>query len=106
MKRPLPHRDTFRTRDADEARDVVGRAFCAHRLDLVDGALNVKTQSAELPRVSLHYLDYGAEVRISPEPLTSFYLLQIPLKGVARASAHGVEVVSDPGLATLLDPDD
>lgn len=106
MKRPLPHRDTIRTRDADKARDVVARAFCAHTLELVDGTLDMKTQSAALPRVSLHYLDYGAEVRISPEPLTSFYLLQIPLRGVAQASAHGVEVVSDPGCATLLDPDD
>jgi AraC-like DNA-binding protein len=106
MKRPLPHRDTFRTRDADEARDVVGRAFCAHKLELVGGAVNMKTQSAALPRLSLHYLDYGADVRISPEPLTSFYLLQIPLKGNARASAAGVEVVSDAGLATLLDPDE
>jgi AraC-like DNA-binding protein len=106
MKRPLPHRDTFRTRDADEAREAVSRAFCAHRLELVDGPVNMKTQSAALPRLSLHYLDYGADVRISPEPLTSFYLLQIPLRGTAHASAHGAEVVSDPGLATMLDPDD
>jgi len=85
---------------------VVARAFCAHKLELVGGAVNMKTQSAALPRLSLHYLDYGADVRISPEPLTSFYLLQIPLKGTARASVPGAEVVSDPDLATILDPDD
>lgn len=85
---------------------MVSRAFCAHKLDLVDGELNMRTQSAALGRLSLHYLDYGAQVRISPEPLTSFYLLQIPLRGAARATARGVEVVSDPGRATLLDPDD
>ena len=106
MKTPLPHRDTFKTHDPDEARAVVAHAFCGHNLRVVDGALNMRTQSAALPHLSLHFLDYGAEVQINPEPLTSFYLLQIPLKGAARASARGIEVVSDPSTATLLDPDD
>lgn len=106
MKTPLPNRETFRTRDPDEARAAVAHAFCGHSLRVIDGSLNMRTQSAALPHLSLHYLDYGAEVRINPEPLTSFYLLQIPLRGAARASACGVEVASDPSQATLLDPED
>ena len=106
MSVPLQNRQPFHTRDPDEARDVVTRAFCAHDLDLVDGHLEMRTHTASLQRMSMHYLDYGATVRIRPQPLTSFYLLQIPLAGTAKASARGVEVLSDAQQATLLDPDD
>ena len=106
MNVPLQNRPGFTTRDPDEARDVVARAFCAHELDVLEGHLAMRTRSAALPRMSLHYLDYGARVRISPDPLNSFYLLQVPLAGAATASARGTEVMSGAHLATLLDPDD
>jgi AraC-like DNA-binding protein len=106
MSTPLENRPTFSTQDPDEAREVVSRAFCAHRLDLIDGHLEMRTRAAALPRMSLHYLDYGATVRISPDPLTSFYLLQVPIAGTATASTRGIEVLSGPDVATLLDPDD
>lgn len=106
MSVPLQNRQTFHTQDPDEARDVVSRAFCAHDLVLLDGDLKMRTRTAALPRMSLHYLDYGATVRIRPEPLTSFYLLQMPLAGAAKASTRSVEVLSDPQHATLLDPNE
>src|SRR6478752_3366818 len=103
---PLEHRDAIHSRDLDEARDAVARTFCSHRLHVVDGEIDFIRHSAALRSISLHYLDYGAAVRIEPEPLETFYLLQIPLAGAAFAEARGHEVVSDPTLATLLSPQD
>ncbi|RHW24917.1 AraC family transcriptional regulator [Nocardioides immobilis] len=102
---PLEARAAFHTRDVDQARELVARAFCSHRLELLDGSqIDVRQNSAGLANLSLHYLDYGADVRISPEPLQSFFLVQIPLAGVAEATSGGVDVVSTPQLATVLSP--
>lgn len=106
MARPLEGRDAFHTRDLDEARELVARAFCGHKLQVLDGQVDVRRNSASLTNVSLHYLDYGADVRISPQPLESFFLLQMPLSGQAEATSGGVQVMSTPSLGTMLSPDD
>jgi AraC-like DNA-binding protein len=105
MARPLEGREAFHTRDLDEARDLVARAFCSHKLELLDGHIDVRRHSAGLPHLSLHYLDYGADVRISPQPLESFFLLQMPMAGAAQAASPHFEVESSPEVATMLSPD-
>jgi AraC-like DNA-binding protein len=102
---PLETHEAFHTSDVDQARDFVARAFCAHKLELLDGSrIDARQNSAGLGNVSLHYLDYGADVRISPQPLESFFLVQIPLAGVAEAKCGDAQVVSTPLLATVLGP--
>jgi AraC-like DNA-binding protein len=102
---PLETYEAFHTSDVDQARDFVARAFCAHKLEPLDGSrIDARQHSAALGNVSLHYLDYGADVRISPQPLESFFLVQIPLAGVAEATCGDAQVVSTPRLATVLGP--
>ena len=93
--------------DLDEARERVGEVFCPHRLEPMErpGADGVRFNSAEFGAVGLSYLAYGATVRIRPQPFGSFVLVQIPLSGRALVRTGGHEVVSDPTVASVPDPD-
>ncbi|MGR3364329.1 MAG: AraC family transcriptional regulator [Maritimibacter harenae] len=96
----------LRTQDLSEARDVVGRAFCDHRLELGRGErLDVVHDHVSGRHVSLNALGYGGEVEIDPGLLGEFYLLQIPLAGKACIRHRGEEVVACRDRATLLNPD-
>ena len=87
VKELLSEHTLFRTHDLDDARDQVARVFCPHRLTTAAASGEVDTvhNSVKLKDVSLNYLDYGAEVNITPGELNSFFLVQIPLSGGGRA---------------------
>ncbi|MDU9004303.1 AraC family transcriptional regulator [Sedimentitalea todarodis] len=96
----------LRTQDLSEARAVVGRAFCDHRLDMRRGAqLRVSHDHVCGADVSLNTLAYGAEVEIDPGQLQNFYLLQFPLAGAARIEHRGETVEACTETATILNPD-
>ncbi|WP_049557843.1 AraC family transcriptional regulator [Nonomuraea sp. SBT364] len=103
---PLGNSPLFASTDLDEVREQVGRVFCPHRLDVTGdaGLLAARFNSAQLGSVRVSYLDYGAEVRIEPGELESFYLVQIPLAGRSLIRCGGQEIVSTPGLASLPSP--
>ncbi|MBN9757179.1 Transcriptional regulator, AraC family [Pseudonocardia sp. Ae406_Ps2] len=93
--------------DLEEARERVGEVFCPHRLEPVDRATPapVRFNTAAFGAVGLSYLSYGSAVRIRPQPLRSFVLVQIPLSGRALVRTGGTEVVSDARTASVPDPD-
>ncbi|GAB4576710.1 MAG: AraC family transcriptional regulator [Roseibium sp.] len=93
--------------DVDEARQVVGRNFCSHRLerrsssDRFDACQNRVAGN----RVSLNYIRYGADVTIEPGELSDFYLIQIPVSGHAEVTNGFRTVLSTRKAATILNPD-
>lgn len=94
--------------DLDEARERVGEVFCPHGLAPAgrsSTAQAVRFNSTELGAVGLSYLAYGTTVRIRPQPLGSFVLVQIPLSGRALVRTGGDEIVSDPTVASVPDPE-
>ncbi|SEJ51175.1 transcriptional regulator, AraC family [Pseudooceanicola nitratireducens] len=96
----------LRTEDLSEAREVVGRAFCDHRLDIRQGTrLAVQHDHIGGAELSLNALGYGAEVAIDPGRLEDFYLLQFPLRGQARITHRGEVVEAGAQVATILNPD-
>ncbi|WP_296765383.1 AraC family transcriptional regulator [Sediminimonas sp.] len=97
----------LRTESLCEARAVVGRAFCDHRLNLRhrDARLAVRHNHVSGRNISLNALRYGAEVEIDPGQLGGFYLLQIPLQGHAFVTHRGEEVSASRKIATILNPD-
>lgn len=97
----------LRTENLCEARAVVGRAFCNHRLNVchTDTRLAVRHNHVSGQNISLNTLQYGAEVEIDPGYLGSFYLLQIPLRGRALITHRGEEVSASMKMATILNPD-
>lgn len=105
---PLAHGEHLSTRDVDEARELVARAFCSHQLVPLDGhrSVDARFHSVRLGQVGLHYLDYGAEVRIAPGQLQDFFLVQMPLAGRAEITCGKESVVSDPLTASVPAPDE
>lgn len=96
----------LRTEDLSEAREVVGQAFCDHRLDIRHGSrLRVSHDHISGTEVSLNALGYGAEVEIDPGQLQHFYLLQFPLSGAARILHRGETIEACADMATILNPD-
>jgi len=104
---PLSHGEHIHTRDVDEARELVASAFCAHQLLPLEGrsALDARFHSVRLGQVGLHYLDYGAEVRIAPGQLQDFFLVQMPLAGRAEIRCGNESLLSDPLVASVPAPD-
>ena len=97
----------LRTNDLDEARHRVTEKFCDHKLDKASryDALAVCHNHVAGQHVSINYLHYGADVRIDPGMLEDFYLLQVPLSGVADISHRGQDITANLHTATLLNPD-
>lgn len=104
---PLTRHARVRTGDVDEAREAVARAFCPHTLIPLDGAraLDARFHSVQLGRIGLHYLDYGATVRIAPREFKDFYLVQIPLAGHADITSGRDRIRSDRNRASVPAPD-
>lgn len=61
---------------------------------------------AYLDTICVSFLSYGGSVRIIPDQLESFYLVQTPLVGSAEINAGSCSVVSTPSLASVLSPDE
>lgn len=92
------------TADPDEARELVTRVFCEHSLTPDPGQVAMTLRADNMGSMSVVHLDYGAPVRITPDPLEDFYLVQIPRSGAADVRQSGKEIISTPSLASLLSP--
>lgn len=98
----LANHPLIRTDDVDDAREQVGRVFCDHRLKATSGSgLDLHLNRYQANTISLHYVDYGATVRIQPGELGSFYLVQMPLGSSARVRCGTNEVESTPRVAAV-----
>ena len=88
MSRPLlSEHARIVTADVDQARHEVAQRFCPHvlqptrpggRLDMVHNAAPIG------PSVTLNYIRYGSEMRITPGTYDDFFLVKVPLAGTAR----------------------
>lgn len=96
----------FRSRSADEARELVGRVLSPHRLDVRSGesGFEARHNQIRLGQVSLNVLSYGAEVEIDPGERGDFYLIQLPLQGRARLRCDGQEAWVDSDVLSVLHP--
>ncbi len=97
----------LRTNNADEATSMVSQLFCPHRLVPrgdrgTDVALTLRAD--ELGPIGIVHLDYGLPVMIRPEPLTEFYLVQIPRAGSASVVQDSQRVLSHSSTASVLSP--
>jgi AraC-like DNA-binding protein len=108
MVRILPRdvlrgRPTVATTDVDDAHQKIAQLFCGH--DLVPQArarsVDMKLRSLHRGDVGIEYLDYGAEVRINPQGLENFHLVQIPLAGHAHMDVGSFAVESSPRTASV-----
>ncbi len=104
---PLGSHGVLHTTDVDDARTSITASLAPHRLTAVPGArpFEARHNAAALDRVSLHYIDYGAEAEVTAERL-DFHLVQIPLSGLTTVSTGTRTVSAGPRSATLTGPDE
>ncbi|MGH3653083.1 AraC family transcriptional regulator [Glutamicibacter sp.] len=100
--RVLDQLPTLSTSDLHEARERIGMLFCPHELQqgANQSALKMNLRSTG-SGIGLHLLDYGAPVKISPEALETFYMVQIPLSGRAVLHLGNQQVVSTARIASV-----
>lgn len=99
--------ESLQSQDLDEARALVAGVFNNHRLDHADRrpSLDYRHQHTRVGHLGLGVLEYGARVRIQTEPLSSFYLLQLPLAGVDQQRIGPGVRHNAAGTATVHSPD-
>ncbi|WP_305986162.1 AraC family transcriptional regulator [Roseibium sp. MMSF_3544] len=104
---PLSDFRCFQTYDVDEAREIVARHFCSHRLERRSASDRFDACQNRVPgkRLSLNYIRYGADVTIDPGELSHFYLIQIPIAGTAQVRNGVRSVYSTPFMGSVLNPD-
>jgi hypothetical protein len=107
LSRPPASFDLLRSTHLDETRALVAGVFCDHQLDLVQREpLDYVHLHGQIGRIGFSVMSYGAEVQITPGPLKSFFLVQMPLEGhdlirIGKESLH-----SDANHASVHSPDD
>jgi AraC-like DNA-binding protein len=94
----------FDTVDLDEARDVCGRVFNPHQLNLVGPGQSLKARMDHLPlgAMSLNRLTWGAHVSVDPERLNTYGLVSLPVRGLARFHVGNQEVEVSPNQACII----
>ncbi|MES0811240.1 AraC family transcriptional regulator [Roseibium sp. SCPC15] len=104
---PLNQFSRFETADVDEAREIVARHFCSHRLERMSSSdrFDARQNRVDGCRVSLNYIRYGADVTIDPGELSEFFLVQIPIVGSAQIENGCRSVFSTPKMGAILNPD-
>jgi AraC-like DNA-binding protein len=103
---PLERYELFHTADLDDAREIVGRVFVPHRLDLVGGftQLDARMHTRRLVRVAANYVSYGADVLVEPGELGSFFVVMVPLSGHSMIRCGNEEIYTLPGRASVVSP--
>lgn len=102
----LQHHAQLRSDDLRHVRQHVSEVLCPHQLVLAAGRRNLETALFYRQGTHLGYgrLRYGAQVTIEPEPLQTFYLLQIPIRGKEEIHLRQGMYASDAQAGSLISP--
>lgn len=95
--------------DLDETREQIARIYKPHELSVIGSRQRVRARMhhrALGPSVSLNRLAHGAAVRIDPDCLEDFFLVQMPLAGEAAVWHQNEQHLSTAGQATVISPQD
>lgn len=85
-----------------EAEQIVSRSLNSHRITEVGGELRLVHNVASVRRLSLHYIDYGAELTILPQQSAErFFLVQVVLSGAMWLRGSRGITQAAPGSAVL-----
>jgi AraC-like DNA-binding protein len=98
--------ETVSSRDRDEARERIAAVFSPHTLEVVGPTedLDVSVRARLLPSITLADIRHGTEVVIRPGRLTSYYEINVPIRGFTVSSCGVQETESRPGKAAILNP--
>jgi AraC-like DNA-binding protein len=101
-----PESRLFSSADPQHVQRDVARVFKPHRLRLrgSDRGLRAQMSTIRQGRFSVSRLEYGATVEIDPGPLDDFFLVQIPVSGLADIACGSSRFESSPRAASFVSP--
>lgn len=87
-------------------RERLARDYCGHDICLLGSSpkASAEFRRANLNKVSLNFLRYGAEVGIDIGPFNTFYMIELPLAGCASISYGSDRVESRRNLGVVISP--
>ncbi|MEX2125999.1 MAG: helix-turn-helix domain-containing protein [Woeseia sp.] len=90
--------------DLDEVCGSISKTYCEHALRRRSrsGSINARYCRASFGTLSFNYLRYGADVAIDPNRFEHFYMLEIPLSGLARLQYNGTTVDSTDEVGSIV----
>lgn len=107
--RPWETLSVLASDDLDETREQIARIYKPHDLSVIGARQRVRARMhhrALGPSVSLNRLAHGAAVRIDPDRLDDFFLVQMPLAGEAVVWHQNAQHHCAAGQATVISPQD
>jgi AraC-like DNA-binding protein len=106
VRKPFEHDDQFHCTDLDLAREMVTRLLWPHDLSLIGrySRLDAWLWSHRLRNIAVSDIAYGADVRIVPGMLESFFVVMIPLAGSSVIRCGHQELQTRSGIASVPAP--
>ena len=105
MNKPLHRFNLFNSTNVDETREIVSRVYCDHKLvPEKNSPLDACHNRVQLSKISLNYLEYGADVSVEPGYLDDFFLFQLPIAGRAQISINDQLFDSCDKVASVINP--
>ncbi|WP_432695895.1 AraC family transcriptional regulator [Marinobacterium sp. YM272] len=92
--------------DAEEVKNQVGLSFKPHELEWLRaaGAQHSRLHQFSLAALSVHRLRYGGEVRVDPDRLEEFFLVQMPITGGAEIICDNDSILTGSGKGVIISP--
>ena len=87
-------------------RERLARDYCGHDICLLDSSpkANAEFRRANLNKIAINFLRYGAHVGIDIGPFDTFYMIELPLTGSASINYGSDRVDSRGDLGVVLSP--
>jgi len=103
---PLHEHQFIHSRDPRYAQEMIGRLFVPHRLDVVGhGAqLHARADVRRLIDTAITFVTYGAEVRLDPGALETFFTVHVTLSGSSTLWHRSERVEVNPRVACVVSP--
>ncbi len=104
---PLQNHTVLHTHDLDEAREVVAKVVQnQHRLELIgeSAKLDVRMHYVRVGGCDLSFFRYGGPLHLHVKQPFDWYLVQIPLSGLAPVTTREGNVHSMPGMGAVISP--
>lgn len=92
---PAVCHELCRTRDYDEAIDVIEKVYLPNRLVVPTGSLDFRLAWTPLRQIVLGHLTYGAESHLIVPKLETFYHVNLTVRGRTHSTRGAEEVYTD-----------
>lgn len=103
---PLQAYELLHSRDPDYTREIIGKVFVPHRLDIFarQPTLDARVHVRRLVDTTVTFVTYGGEVRVEPGVLDTFFTVHVTLAGSVEVECGSAAFVASRSVASVISP--